>query len=249
MVSSLASCLRDEPVIRGEDGIPAGTYEMDSPNAFSTKLEGLSAICMNGAGNGVYVAEDNGHIYEFTLEGVMKKEYSFPAPDDAHDWEGIAKAKDGTIYLCDERERAVYVFSADKSSVSLLSKGPYEDGGQENQGFEGIAAGNGVLYAANQSLPKRVYSYSLSGRTWETAFDANWATSLSDIFYDEDDGTLWITDAKTQKLTQLSANGTVLKEYDISFVKKPEGFCKDSSRNQFWFVCDKDSKLYKVSYK
>ena len=252
MVSSLASCLRDEPVIREEAKGETGTYVMGSPVEFSTKFEGLSAICLNEAGDGVYVAEDNGHIYEFTLEGVLKNTFSFPAPNDAHDWEGITRAKDGSIYLCEERAREVYKLSADHTDVTLVSKGPVEAGSEENQGYEGIAAGGGILYVANQSKPFRVYRYTVSGNTWDTAFDApsDWAVqSFSDIFYDEEDGTLWITDAKTQKLTQLSAKGTVHKEYDISFVKKPEGFCKDAARKQFWFICDKTSKLFRVSYK
>ena len=105
-----------------------------------------------------------------------------------------------------------------------------------------------MLYIANQSKPTRVYSYSIADKTWATAFDAEWATSLSDIYYDDADKTLWITDAKTQKLTQLKTDGTKVKEYDISFVKKPEGFCKDVAHKQFWFVCDKTSKLQTVTY-
>ncbi len=105
-----------------------------------------------------------------------------------------------------------------------------------------------MLYIANQSKPKRVYTYSLTTKEWATAFDADWATSLSDLYYDKEDGTLWITDAKTQKLTQLKADGTKLQDYDISFVKKPEGFCKDPVNKKFWFVCDQTSRLISVSY-
>ena len=257
-VSSLASCLRDEPVniveteteTKEEEKTDQATleYVLGAPADYSTKLEGLSAICLNEAGDGLYVAEDNGRVYEFGLEGKLKDTFSVPSPNDAHDWEGITRAKDGKIYLCEERLREVYLLSADHKSVSKVSSGPYEDGGQENQGYEGIAAGDGVLYVANQSLPLRVYKYSLADKTWETAFDADWATSLSDIYFDSDDGTLWITDAKTQKLTQMTTGGEVIKDYDISFVKKPEGFCKDAARKQFWFVCDKTSKLQTVSY-
>ena len=248
-VSSLASCLRDEPVnIDNGDDQQATTYTMGTPADYSTKLEGLSAICLNETGDGLLVAEDNGHVYEFGLDGQLKSTWSFAKPDDAHDWEGITVAKDGTIYLCEERAREIYKVSADKKSVSLVSKGPEEAGSEDNQGYEGIAAGNGVLYVANQSKPKRVYSYSLTDKTWTTAFDAEWATSLSDIYYDSADGTLFITDAKTQKLTQVKTDGTKVQEYSISFVKKPEGFCKDAKNKTFWFICDSSSKLYSVTY-
>ena len=104
-----------------------------------------------------------------------------------------------------------------------------------------------MLYVANQSAPLRVYAYSLETGEWTTAFDAAWAKSLSDIYYDSSDGTLWITDAKTQKLTQLSTDGTVLKTYSIAFVQKPEGFCKDTAHNTYWFVCDATAKLQRVT--
>jgi uncharacterized protein YjiK len=239
LVSSLGACLKDEPVTGG-----ATTAEGEYP----TGLEGLSAICLNEAGDGLYVAEDNGHVYEFDLEGKLKNTFSFPAPDNAHDWEGITRASDGSIYLCEERAREVYKLSADHKSVTLIYKGKKESGGKDNQGFEGIAAGpDGILYVANQSLPKRVYTYNLGSKAWATAFDADWAESLSDIYYDNGDGTLWITDAKTQILTQVKTDGTVLKNISISFVKKPEGYCKDTAHNAYWFVCDETAKLQKVS--
>lgn len=249
MVSSLGACLKDEPVIiDNDDDQQVTTYTMGAPADYSTKLEGLSAICLNEAGDGLLVAEDNGHVYEFGLDGQLKNTCSFAKPDDAHDWEGITKAPDGSIYLSEERTREIYKLSADHKSVSLVSKGPEEAGSEENQGYEGIAAGNGVLYVANQSKPKRVYAYSIADKTWATAFDADWATSLSDIYYDSADGTLFITDAKTQKLTQVKTDGTKVQEYSISFVKKPEGFCKDAKNKTFWFICDSTSKLYSVTY-
>jgi uncharacterized protein YjiK len=221
---------------------------MGAPADYSTKLEGLSAICLNEAGDGLLVAEDNGHVYEFGLDGQLKNTCSFAKPDDAHDWEGITKAQDGSIYLSEERTREIYKLSADHKSVTLVSKGPEEAGSEEKQGYEGIAAGNGILYVANQSKPKRVYAYSIADKTWATAFDADWATSLSDIYYDSADGTLFITDAKTQKLTQVKTDGTKVQEYNISFGKKPEGFCKDAKNKTFWFICDSTSKLYSVTY-
>ena len=248
MVSSLGACLRDDP-IEGYGPDETTVYTLGTPTSFSTKLEGLSAICLNKAGDGLLVAEDNGHVYEFGFDGALKATYSFPSPNDSHDWEGITRAADGTIYLSEERERGVYIFNAEQKSVTLVSIGPKEDGYDENQGFEGIAAADGILYVANQSKPFRVYTYSLNGGQWGTAFDVTGFQSLSDIFYDTADKSLWITDAKTQTLTQMKTDGSVLHAYDISFVKKPEGFCNVPGRSEFWFVCDKTSALYKVTYK
>ena len=249
-VVSLSACLRDDDPPGSGDNNDYKAYTLGTPSSFETKLEGLSAICLNETGDGLLVAEDNGHIYEFGLDGQYKNSHTVPNPDGRSkvDLEGITLSADGKLYVCEERYREVYLLGADHQTITLLSTGPKETGAKDNQGYEGIAAGNGVLYIANQSLPKRVYTYSLTTKEWATAFDAEWAESLSDLYYDKEDGTLWITDAKTQKLTHLKTNGTVLHTYDISFVDKPEGFCKDATHKKFWFVCDQTSRLYSVSY-
>ena len=256
-VSSLGACLRDDPVEGGDTPESDYTvYKMGTPTSYSTseyKLEGLSAICLNEAGDGLLVANDNGFVHEFGFDGKLKNTFSFPSPNDARDWEGISRSVDGsTIYMSEERTREVYTLNANHAGVTLISNGPRESESTDNQGYEGIAAGNGVLYISNQSKPLRVYRYTLETKTWDTAFNASWdAKSLSDIFYDAEDGTLWITDAKTLLLSHLKTDGTVLHHYDISSFNKnfkPEGFCKDTERKVFWFVCDATSNIYKVSY-
>lgn len=254
MVSSLSACLEDEPIGGGGGGVTPGAekYTFGTSISYETKLDGLSAICLNEAGDGILIARDNGDVLEYDFNGNLQKTNSMPNPDDRSkvDLEGIARSADGSsIYLCEERFREVYSLNADHKGFTLLSTGPKEAGAEDNQGYEGIAAGpGGILYICNQSKPFRVYTYNTATKAWATAFDITWAQSLSDIFYDNEDGTLWITDAKTQKLTRLQTNGTVIENYDISFVSKPEGFCKDSAHKLFWFVCDKTNKIFKVSY-
>ena len=252
MVSSLGACLKDEPVIIDDGGgSQPTTYTLGTPVSYDTGLDGLSAICLNEAGDRLLVAQDNGNVLEFDFDGNLLKTNAMPNPDGRSkvDLEGITKASDGSIYLCEERFREVWKLSADHKSMTLLSKGPEESGSEENQGYEGIAAGPaGLLYVANQSKPFRVYTYTPATNAWDKAFDVDWAQSLSDIYYDSEDKTLWITDAKTQKMTQVKPDGTKLQEISISFVNKPEGFCKDSARSLFWFVCDKKKMIYKVSY-
>lgn len=257
MASSLCACLKDEPVNREEEQQQPEeqqpvSYVLGTPVSYDTGIDGLSAICLSETGESLLVAQDNGSVLEFDFEGNLLSDNAMPNPDGRAkvDLEGITLSGDGSIYMCEERFREVWKLSADHKAITLISDaGPREDQNEDNQGYEGIAAGpDGILYVANQSKPFRVYTYSLVTGTWGTAFDVSGAKSLSDIFYDKDDGTLWITDAKTQKLTQFRPDGTLLQSMDISFVNKPEGFCKDSSLKLMWFVCDKTNKIYKVSY-
>lgn len=267
MVSSLSACLQDDPVGGGGGNAPVvislvdnhvGAYkytlDLGSVTSYDTKLDGLSAISLNEAGDGILIARDNGDVLEYDLNGNLQKTNTMPNPDGRSkvDLEGITRSPDGsTIYLCEERFREVYSLNADHKGFTLLSTGPQETGAEDNQGYEGIAAGaGGVLYVANQSKPFRVYTYNTGTKAWATAFDISEAKSLSDIFYDNEDGSLWITDAKTQKLSrfQLNGNQSIVEMYDISFVSKPEGFCKDPAHKLFLFVCDKTNKIFKVSY-
>ena len=104
------------------------------------------------------------------------------------------------------------------------------------------------MYLANQDAPKRIYVYSLSQGKVTSTLDISFAKYLSDVFYDPTSATLWITDSKSQALTNIKLDGTVIGTYDISFVTKPEGFCIDAKRKMFWFTCDQTGRLHSISY-
>ena len=178
MALSLSACLGDKPYGDGDDtggNTPSGetAYTLGTPVSYSTNLDGLSAICLNEAGNGLLIARDNGDVLEYDLDGSRMATNTMPNPDGRSkvDLEGITKAADGSIYLCEERFREVWKLNADHKGMTLLSKGPTEAQNEDNQGFEGIAAGpDGLLYVANQSKPFRVYTYSTKTKAWGTAF-------------------------------------------------------------------------------
>lgn len=242
------SCLNDGEVHRNgkdADATPV-LYKMGTPEVFKTGITGLSAVCVNENGDGLYAALDDGLLYEVGLDGTVKGTVPF---ESEHDWEGVTVNRaDRTVFLSEERERAVYVLNADRKGVTKLTSIEVPESTDDNRGFEGIAFGNGNLYLANQALPKRVFVWSLKEEKVISSFDIEFATYLSDIFYDDRDGSLWITDSKKQALTNIRPDGSVIGSYDISFVKKPEGFCIDTVQKTFWFCCDSTGDLYKVSY-
>ena len=241
----------DEP--SGEGGESGGevaadkNYTLSGENSSATGLEGLSSICLNEKKDGFYIAQDRGLLYEAGLDGTVKGTVPFKS---SHDWEGVTvNPDDGTIYLCEEREWAIYKVNTDRKDVSLVDKISVE-GGVSNKGFEGITYGNGFLYVANQASPTRIYKYSIKEKKVVSTMDIGFAEYLSDIFFEESDGSLWITDSKKQRLTNIDAeSGETIAEFNISFVKKPEGFCLDKERKLFWFCCDKTGNLHSISYK
>ena len=238
------SCIPDNEV--GKDDKPV-LYKMGNKEVFETGIVGLSAVCVNENGDGLYGALDDGLLYEIGLDGTVKGTVPFKSE---HDWEGVTVDRGtGTVYLSEEREWAVYKVNADKKGFTKVCAITVE-GGTDNRGFEGVAFGNGMLYLANQASPRRIYTWSLAEEkvVGTLDLDVSVANFLSDIFYDERNGSLWITDSKKQQLTNMKTDGTVIGVYDISFVQKPEGFCIDIANKTFWFCCDTTGKLYKVSY-
>ncbi len=264
-IAAFVSCVKDpafvpethEPEVTdepsGEGGgsgeeSPAGkNYALSGEKSYATGLDGLSSICLNEKGDGFYIAQDGGLLYEAGLDGTVKGTVPFKS---SHDWEGVTvNPADGTIYLCEEREWAIYKVNADHKDVTLVGRISVE-GGVSNKGFEGITYGKGFLYVANQASPSRIYKYSIKEKKVVSTMDISFAEYLSDIFYEESDGSLWITDSKKQRLTNIDAeSGETIAEYNISFVKKPEGFCLDKERKMFWFCCDKTGNLHSISYK
>ena len=101
-------------------------------------------------------------MLEFDFEGNLLSDNAMPNPEGRAkvDLEGITLSGDGSIYMCEERFREVWKLSADHKAITLISDaGPREDQNEDNQGYEGIAAGpDGILYVANQSKPFRVYT-------------------------------------------------------------------------------------------
>ena len=83
-------------------------YKLGTPASHPTGISGLSSICLNEKGDGFYVAHDKGRLYETGLDGTVKGIVPF---ESSHDWEGVTVDRsDGTVYLCEEREWAVYAF-------------------------------------------------------------------------------------------------------------------------------------------
>ena len=248
------SCLKDEEVHLTEpeneepqQPVEETRYTLSDWKEYKTGIAaGLSAIVLNERGDGFYAAHDKGLVYEIGLDGTVKGTVPF---ESSHDWEGITVDRtDGTVYLCDEREWAVYKLSPNHQELIPVTAITVE-GGTENRGFEGIACGGGNLYLANQDAPKRIYVWSLSGKKVTATLDLDFPLYVSDIYYDDTDGTLWITDSKRQALTNIRQDGTVVEKYDISAVQKPEGFCMDRAHGRFWFTCDDTSKIHCVSFK
>ncbi|MBR0299409.1 MAG: SdiA-regulated domain-containing protein [Bacteroidales bacterium] len=217
--------------------------------------EGLSSIALKADGTGFYGVYDKGLVYEIGLDGTDIKAVSSKT---SHDWEGITvNPSDGSVYICDEAEWSFYKFDPaavgskdNPDGLALVGHVDIENT-TSNRGFEGIACDGDNLYLANQANPRRIITWSLKEKKVLSQIDFDYPpfAFLSDIFFDSRDNTLRITDSKTSTLSNIKKDGTVISQYDISFVPTAEGFCIDTARGLFWFASDSTGKIYSASYK
>ena len=234
----LAGCVKDD--IDPLAPRPTGDY-----TEYSTGLTGLSGICLDASGNALYAVTDKGSICMLTFEGTVSETLY----TSEHDFEAVTlDPVTGTVYLAEEGEMALYKLSGttpvDIVKIATLS---VPGGGIANKGLEGVAYGNGTIYAANQAEPTLIFCCSPDGNVKGT-IDITFATFLSDICFDSSDNTLWILDSKKQSIFHCTLSGDLIATYSVDFVAKAEAMAIDRARNTIWIGCDQTSKLYRVDF-
>ena len=72
------------------------------------------------------------------------------------------------------------------------------------------------------------------------------AKDYSDIFFSNDDNTLWILSDESKKIIQTDLNGNKILEFGIN-VEQPEGLVVDYKRKKIFIVSDKKEELYEFN--
>src|SRR4051794_2371013 len=81
--------------------------------------------------------------------------------DSSHDCEGIGLDPAGNLYICEEKDRAIYRWDAEKKKVSKLKIDwapvqKFFSRLDDNASFEGITIGGGKLWVANERSEPRI---------------------------------------------------------------------------------------------
>jgi uncharacterized protein YjiK len=212
----------------------------------STGISGFSGICLGKTPDTYLALSDRNGLYEISEDGSINRRINALG---YQDMEGICiNTSNNQVYLVEETQMRVYRLSEDEKTLELFINVVVPQG-ESNKGIEGIACGKDTLYVVNQDAPPLLIKYSLTTGKEVQRTELNFAGFLSDIFYDNTDGTLWIADSKKQKIFHCDRNGEVIDDQNISFVKKPEALMVDRKSNVAWVGCDETGYLYKVKLK
>lgn len=236
----LWSCVGDAPAA----GTTPDPEQVTVTEYHKAYVSGFSGVCINEAADGLYGVSDNGSLYDISFDGILEGALPFVS---SHDFEGVSvDSSDGSVYLCEERERAIYKLSADKKSLSKIAAIDVP-GGELNLGLEGIACdGAGNIYVANQASPTRIYKYSIAQGKVIATTDIDFAVFLSDLWYDSATATLWVLDSASKRITNITADGTVVQSRPVGDIDKPEGLCIDRARGKIWLSSDSTGYLYSI---
>jgi len=230
----LVSCKDEhEPVV------PSYTYE-----EFITQVREFSGMCYNQDKTALLAVSDEGEIYEINFDGTTRRKLPYKGN---HDFEAITiNHATGEIYVADEGNNKIFML-ASTTSQTLTEIVNINVGKVKNNGIEGVSYGADTLFIVNQQNPIMLIKYCLSDKTCKyITLDENDFTNLSDICYDQTDGTLWILDSQKKRVSHCNSNGKMMNWQSVDMITQPEALLVDSNQKTIWIGCDPTRKLYKI---
>ncbi len=230
------------------------------------KVKEASGIGYCSKNNTIYVAADNGMLFQLTTNGELLRQKNLSSIKN-HDFEGIAyDAYNDEILVAVEGSDNILVFDLDLNKLRTVNVDRTDDQGRlilekdKENGLEGIAVSERGIYLSNQSferLPKNDPSVVVKVNL---DFDSAQITDVIDHGYTNISGlsfyqgTLYmVTDSNNILIKYDLDTDTVLGSYKIkSFDSKLkgagiEGVTFDAQGN-IYFADDTNGKIYKFKF-
>ncbi|MEO8769406.1 MAG: SdiA-regulated domain-containing protein [Ferruginibacter sp.] len=199
------------------------------------KVPEPSDICLTPSGNGLYIASDEGGLYETDLHGKIIRKSSLVGTD----FEGVY-SNDNFVFVMDESARKVYKLDhKDLKSVATFEL-PYN--GARNAGFESITFNEkkNVFVTVSEKHPVTIFEYDETfHKVNEVKFNA--ARDISSATWH--DGNIWLLSDEDMKIFRLDPmTYEITEKYSIN-VLNPEGIAFDKEGKLI--ICSDDMrKLY-----
>ncbi|MDP2364165.1 MAG: SdiA-regulated domain-containing protein [Ignavibacteria bacterium] len=183
------------------------------------------------------VGDSDSKVYKLDLSGNIIKSFTI----NGEDLEGITVIDSILLAVILERTREVVV--VDTSGKELRRK-KLDLKGNLNEGLEGVCFDFKTknFYFLNEKRPGLLIK---TDSSFNEVFRKNikLAKDYSDIFFSNDDNTLWILSDESKKIIQTDLEGNKIKEYRIN-VDQPEGIVVDYKNKKVFIVSDKKEELY-----
>ena len=183
------------------------------------------------------VGDSDSKVHKLDLHGNVITSFKV----NGEDLEGITVIDSINLAVILERKREIVVLD---TSGQEINRKKLDLKGRLNEGLEGICFNNETkdFYLLNEKRPGLLIKIDSS---FNEIFrkDLKIAKDYSDIFFSNQDYTLWILSDESKKIIQADLNGNKIKEYRIK-VEQPEGLVVDYKNKKIFIVSDKKEELY-----
>lgn len=220
---------------RQESPIPEKLYLLKRTPINVPEPSGL-ALSYDGK-NFWAVGDSDSKVHKLDLNGRVIKSFTI----NGEDLEGITVIDSAKLAVILERTREVVIVD---TSGKEIKRNKFDLIGNLNEGLEGICFDSKTknFYFLNEKHPGILIK---TDSSFNEIFrkDIKIAKDYSDIFFSNEDNTLWILSDESKKIIQTDLNGNKIKEYRID-VKQPEGLVIDYKNKKVFIVSDKKEELY-----
>ncbi len=187
------------------------------------------------------VGDSDSKIYMLNLNGKIINSFVI----NGEDLEGVSVIDSIHLAVILERTREVVIVD---TSGNEIKRRKFEIEGKLNEGLEGICfdVSTKDFYLVNEKRPGLLIRTDSSfNEIFRKKID--FAKDYSDIFFSNDDNTLWILSDESKKIIQTNLYGDRIREYRIN-VKQPEGLVVDYANKKVFMVSDKKEELYEFNF-
>ena len=183
------------------------------------------------------VGDDKNKIYKMDKKSNILKSFDVAGED----LEGIAVIDSITLAVVLERTREVVIVD---TTGKEMNRYKIDVKGRLNEGLEGIAYDriNRTFYVLNEKRPGLLLKFDAA---FKEIFrkDLKLAKDYSDIYFAEEDTSLWILSDESKRIMKTDLSGNKILEYRINVVQA-EGLVVDYKNKRIFVVSDKKEELY-----
>lgn len=211
--------------------------ELQLINIIQLPFGEASGLTYDSESSSLLAVSDNENLlyqlFRLNLSGSIETEYNLCG----YDLEAVAqKPEDNSIWVADER--TARVFLADSAETGFILQQALDD----NNGIEGIAFGDSVLYILKEKNPALLFSCTYEGMVIDS-LNLSYAQDFTDLEYDRQNKRLFMLSEQSKKLMILNSRLELVKQYALD-IDKPEGLAYQPEDNTLYIACDSTSKLY-----
>ena len=217
------------------DNIPTDKLELLA--TYKVDVLEPSGLAVNSEGNVLYTVSDHtAQVYKLSIKGSVIQTFNYKGDD----LEGVSTFTGNKLLLAEERTKEIVEFDM-VTNVSSKHKINYNNN-DDNSGIEGVTfdTNSNTIFILNEKNPGLLIRLR-SNFTVLEAYDLNFASDYSGVFYESLSNNLWIVSDQNKTINKCTLTGELIERYPIG-VTQAEGIA--ITNDKIYIISDAEAKLY-----